>query len=537
MIKRRFGLLIALIIVSFGVAITALWLTLTEGAIGFATENLIRLFLSLSGLVILTTFNLIIRWVRWHFLLRRFELKLTTKDSFKLWLLTVPAIATPFYLGELVRAALLAKRYPGSLWSITGIWLVERLADFLIISVFFLVVHEQWLIISALVGLGILLLLISSSFFRAKVVRTLTKPAAIGAVFLGTACAWIFPVIGLWIVMGELGAHIPAADVTEVFSLGTLFGGITGIPLGVGVTGSIMIFLLQAKGIVPEVATIAIAIFRAGTVWFAVGIGLFAVIIWKDYIIQLYRFQRPRDRFDLIAQEYEENLPQHIRDRLLMRKVDAMYQELEHRGAQDGWLGLDIGCGQGWYVSEMAKRGFNMSACDLSLQQIKHADDFTNAEKVDVDLCVADGASLPYKDCAFDFAFSVNVIHHITQFRARWRAFHEIVRVIKPGGIFFLQEINTENPIFRFYMGYIFPLLRDIDDGTEQWLMPTALPVLEGATWVDEIIYFNFLPDFAPPFLMKTLAGFERYLESSRFRRWSSHYIACLVKEQAEPMG
>ncbi|UCF61059.1 MAG: methyltransferase domain-containing protein, partial [Anaerolineaceae bacterium] len=356
-----------------------------------------------------------------------------------------------------------------------------------------------------------------------------------GAVFLGTAFAWIFPVFGLWVVMSELGAQIPGVDVTEVFSLGTIFGGITGIPLGVGVTGSVMIFLLQAKGIGLEIATIAIAVFRAGTVWFAVGIGLFAVVIWKDYIIQLYRFQQPQDRFDLMAQEYEENLPQHVRDRLLNRKVEAMHQELEHIGAQPGWRGLDIGCGQGWYVSEMAKQGFNMSACDLSLHQIKHASDFTREEKVEVDLSVADGASLPYEESTFDFVFSVNVIHHITQFQARWRAFHEVVRVLKPGGIFFLQEINTENPIFRFYMGYIFPLLREIDDGTEKWVMPSALPELEGASWVDEILFFNFLPDFFPPFLTRALAGIEIYLEGSRIRGWSSHYIARLIKDQSEP--
>jgi SAM-dependent methyltransferase len=183
----------------------------------------------------------------------------------------------------------------------------------------------------------------------------------------------------------------------------------------------------------------------------------------------------------------------------------------------------------------MAKHGFNMSACDLSLEQIRHASDFTRTEEVEVDLSVADGASLPYQDCAFDFVFSVNVIHHITQIKARWRAFHEVVRVLKPGGIFFLQEINTENPIFRFYMGYIFPLFRELDDGTEQWVMPSALPELEGAGWVDEILYFNFLPDFFPPFLMRAFVGIERYLEGSRFRGWSSHYIARLIKDRSIP--
>jgi 2-polyprenyl-3-methyl-5-hydroxy-6-metoxy-1,4-benzoquinol methylase len=331
--------------------------------------------------------------------------------------------------------------------------------------------------------------------------------------------------------MSELGAQIPAADVTEIFSLGTLFGGITGIPLGVGVTGSVMIFLAQAKGIGLEMATIAIAVFRAGTVWFAVGIGLFAVIVWRDYIVHLYRFQQPQDRFDLIAQEYEENLPRHVRERLLTRKVDAMVQELDKQGGRAGLLGLDIGCGQGWYVSELAKRGYHMSGCDLSLQQIRHAQEYAHTKQVEVDFNVANGASLPYEDNTFDFAFSVNVIHHITQFQARSRVFYEIVRVLKPGGSFFLQEINTENPLFRFYMGYIFPLFREIDDGTEQWVMPTALPALREAEWSGDVLYFNFLPDFVPPFLIKALTGIERFLEGSRFRHWSSHYLAHLRKK------
>ncbi|MDH3211713.1 MAG: hypothetical protein OEM05_04430 [Myxococcales bacterium] len=33
-----------------------------------------------------------------------------------------------------------------------------------------------------------------------------------------------------------------------------------------------------------------------------------------------------------------------------------------------------------------------------------------------------------------------------------------------------------EKPVFAFSMGYVFPLLREIDDGTEVWIRRSALP-------------------------------------------------------------
>jgi SAM-dependent methyltransferase len=515
-------------------ATTILWLTLTQGAVAFLSGNLALLFTALVVVVALTTCNLVIRWVRWHYLLRRFQLELATKDSLKLWLISLPAIATPFYIGELVRAALLAKRYPKSLWRITGIWLVERFADFIIVAMVYLVMKEEWLKIFLLFGLGAVILLVLNLTFKAYVIRTLSRPSVAGMILFTTICAWIFPVLGLWAVVHQLGAQITGAGVAEVFSVGTLIGGITGIPLGIGVTGSIMIFLLQIHEIGSEIATVSIAVFRAGTVWYAIGIGLSTVILWKDYIVQLFRFRPPRYHFDLIAQEYEEDLPEHVRERLLNRKIEAMQYWLDRAGAKKGLLGLDIGCGHGWYATEMSRRGYRINACDLSYLQIKQADNFIRKQGVELDLSVANGSSLPYADCTFDFAYGVNVLHHITSFKQRREAFQEIVRVIKPGGIFFLQEINTENPLFRFYMGYLFPLLRDIDDGTEKWVLPTELPTLEHAVWEDEILYFNFFPDFAPSLIIKLFGGFERYLERSPLRTWSSHYVACLCKENVE---
>ncbi len=102
--------------------------------------------------------------------------------------------------------------------------------------------------------------------------------------------------------------------------------------------------------------------------------------------------------------------------------------------------------------------------------------------------------------------------------------------MLRPGGSFFLHEINTKNPIFALYMGYLFPLIREIDDGTEAWIKPYSLPAVSGATWDEDLTYLTFLPDFTPRPLVEWLSGVERSLERSRFRSWSAHYVARLVK-------
>ncbi|MBM4363583.1 MAG: hypothetical protein FJ104_12955, partial [Deltaproteobacteria bacterium] len=103
-----------------------------------------------------------------------------------------------------------------------------------------------------------------------------------------------------------------------------------------------------------------------------------------------------------------------------------------------------------------------------------------------------------------------------------------------PGGHLFLHEINTENPLFRFYMGYVFPLLRRIDDGTEEWILPGALPAVAGGAWAPGAVHFTFLPEFLPAAVFRAFAGLERWLERSRLRRYSAHFMATLVKSTDE---
>jgi len=342
--------------------------------------------------------------------------------------------------------------------------------------------------------------------------------------------AWVMGVAGLWLIATGLGSDIDGPIAAEAFATGTLLGGISLLPLGTGVAGSSMILQLSAAGTSTQLAIPTVALFRAATAWYALALGLLALLRWRRELLAAARAPRPRSHFDEIAAEYGQQIPETIRERVVERKVEAMKRWMGSLEIRPPARGLDLGCGPGWYAAEMADAGYAVTACDASPLQMSQAQGSLEGAGKAMALAVADARALPYADASFDFAYAVNVLHHVEAPGGRQRALEEIVRVLRPGGSFFLHEINTENPLFAFYMGYMFPLLRDIDDGTETWIKPSRLPSVRGARWDAQRTYLTFLPDFTPRLLLQRLAAVERRLEHSRFRTWSAHFVARLEK-------
>jgi ubiquinone/menaquinone biosynthesis C-methylase UbiE len=53
-----------------------------------------------------------------------------------------------------------------------------------------------------------------------------------------------------------------------------------------------------------------------------------------------------------------------------------------------------------------------------------------------------DASALPFADCTFSGAIAVLVLHHLRSAEAQDRAFREIYRVLRPGGVFVALEIH-----------------------------------------------------------------------------------------------
>ena len=485
---------------------------------------------ALAGLgltVAITLANVSLRWIRWHYLLRSVNVRLTAKDSMLIYLVTLPAILTPFYLGELLRVPLVGRKHPHHREDIAYIWLLERVSDVLVLSAFAVVGSHFRIEAAAFTLLWIVVLVVLRLRFRVK--RQKRWPSLLNlAVVLGfSVLAWSLVGGALTGTLALMDSSVSFVEALSTFGYTTVIGGLTGIPVGIGIAGSLLVRQLTVQGTSLSAAIVATLVFRLGTVWFVVAAGtITALSQWKRLVSRL-QSQGTEAHFDDIGTTYEGEIPEHIRQRLLVRKIRYMTKTLP---TTTSLRGLDIGCGHGWYACEMARAGYQMVGIDQSQVQIEMAKRYAQEQKTACTFRQADAVTLPFDDDAFDFAYAINVLHHVVEAEAQLQVLREIVRVLKPSGVFFLQEVNTKNPLFRFYLGYVFPLLRGIDEGNERWIRPDSLPEVPNAQWDGEKHYFTFLPDFLPGFLLKPLSGFERRLEQSHLRENSAHYIAKLVK-------
>lgn len=532
----KIGLLVVLISTALaaGIGATYVWLAHTH-AWTVISSHALEIAVATALTASLTLVNMALRWLRWVFLLRRFHERVSTRETFYLFFATA-AIVAPFYVGELLRGAVIARRHRNLSSVVLWVWLVERSSDVAALLVVWGLATAR---LELLIG-GAALLLGAPLLLAAL---TLRMPGAsklhtgqLSPAFVSLACAslsmvaWLLPVGALYVTLAILDAAHGVQVAGYVFAEGTLLGGLTGSPGGLGTTGQAMIVGLIDAGLAPATASVAILTLRFGTQWFAVLLGVVLAIVWRHKLQQLLTAPgRTQQHFDAVAPTYAEEFPEHYRSYILERKIGAMLGELPP--AETEARGLDLGCGHGWYASELARRGYRMHGVDPSRGQIEQAKEHCRTQQTHVELATYDGAQLPYPDGYFDFAYSINVLHHVPTPEQQRALLAEVLRVLKPGGSFLLHEMNVENALFRGYVSYVFPLLKSIDEGTELWIRPTHLPEIPGGRWQREIRYFTFLPEFLPSAVLHAARSLERRLEVSPLREYSAHYMATLKRE------
>lgn len=99
---------------------------------------------------------------------------------------------------------------------------------------------------------------------------------------------------------------------------------------------------------------------------------------------------------------------------------------------------LDLGCGSGINTQTLRKSGADVSGIDFSREMIETA----RKEFPDIDFRVGSALELPYRDNEFDIVVAFLVMEHIKELS---KAFAEVFRVLKPGGVF---VFSTGNPLW-----------------------------------------------------------------------------------------
>jgi ubiquinone/menaquinone biosynthesis C-methylase UbiE len=102
---------------------------------------------------------------------------------------------------------------------------------------------------------------------------------------------------------------------------------------------------------------------------------------------------------------------------------------------------LEIGCGLGRGAVILAERmGFRwVAAFDLEERLVHRANRWLPHRVADrISFFAGDAQDLPFRDEKFDAVVNFGIIHHVLDWR---RCIREIARVIRPGGMFYFEEI------------------------------------------------------------------------------------------------
>jgi len=267
------------------------------------TENIFQFHFEYLPLILGIIFaSMLVKGIRQKLLLKKIGIELSSKNSILLYLAGMSMIITPGGSGELIKSYYLKKKNGYSQSKTFPLVFVERFYDLLAIVsiIFFTLILFQIIevFIVATFALGLLTVLFfsmrSKRFFSflskfivkipklSKFVKNIEESypsfqslttSNIPKNWLLSFLAFGLDAIAVYIVFLGFGLDFDFVFTTMVSLSSLLFGVLTLVPAGIGVTEVSFVSFLTQEGISLSLATSIIIMIRLTGIWFATGIG------------------------------------------------------------------------------------------------------------------------------------------------------------------------------------------------------------------------------------------------------------------------
>lgn len=299
---RLRALILSIVVATAGYLAFSLWGGWEEVVAAFVQIGLLGTLIALS----LSLVNYGLRFGRWQLYLSKLGHRVPWSPSLRIYLSGFALTTTPGKAGEAFRGVLLKQRgvpFPATF----AAFISERLSDLVAIVLLTLVGLAQYpqargIVLAGVLGIVVVLVCLSSqtlldrlhrwaSARQGKLMALLAhgsetlggarrchRPGLLGVATVISVIAWGAEALAFYWMLGWLGADIPLSFAIFVYALSMLAGALSFLPGGLGGAEAVMVSLLVLKGMTMPAAIAATVFIRLATLWFAVVIGLVALI-------------------------------------------------------------------------------------------------------------------------------------------------------------------------------------------------------------------------------------------------------------------
>lgn len=217
------------------------------------------------------------------------------------------------------------------------------------------------------------------------------------------------------------------------------------------------------------------------------------------------RLQRERDFHNQILQDETRNVVGKYYS-IAGSSYDSYKRLLEAYGR--GKQVLEYGCGPGSFAFFLAERGASVVGIDISDGAIEQGRETARAQGLDIEFRLMNAEQLDFPDGSFDMVCGTGILHHLDL----ERAYTEVARVLRGGGVGIFLEAMGHNPIINLYRR-LTPRLRTEDE--HPLLMSDLAMADRYFPRVDTEFYYLFsllaVPFQRLPFFRPLLAGLDAF--------------------------
>ena len=264
-------------------------------------------------ILILSLCNYVFRFFRWEYYTKVLDIKVERKLSFLIFLSSFIMSVTPGKIGEVFKSYLLKEQIGTPISTSAPIVFAERITDFLSLVLLSLTGALMFGYgTNFIIGFGVLFILtviilsnkkISYSIigffeklkFISKIsgkiytaydsIYQMVKFKELIITIILSIFAWSFECLSFYLVINGFNVagapHIDLLIATFVYGFATIAGAVTMLPGGLGATDASITGLLVLLAIPKNIAVASTLIIRAATLWFAVVVGIVAVMFYQ----------------------------------------------------------------------------------------------------------------------------------------------------------------------------------------------------------------------------------------------------------------